>query len=81
MDDRADEDAHLPALDILIAEGAHFPYAQAGRVHEGDHGLLLDAGHGGLQVRIVKATLEQKWRLVKRLQYLLPNSLYAKAVS
>ena len=31
-----------------------------------------------LQVRIVKATLEQKWRLVKRLQYLITNSFYAK---
>ena len=26
-----------------------------------------------LQIRIVKATLEQKWKLVKRLQYLLTN--------
>ena len=34
-----------------------------------------------LQVRIVKATLEQKWRLVKRLQYLLTNSFYAKALA
>ena len=30
-----------------------------------------------LQIRIVKATLEQKWRLVKRLQYLTTNSFYA----
>ena len=34
-----------------------------------------------LQVRIVKATLEQKWRLVKRLQYLMTNSFYAKALA
>ena len=34
-----------------------------------------------LQIRIVKATLEQKWRLVKRLQYLMTNSLYAKAIA
>ena len=26
-----------------------------------------------LQIRIVKATLEQKWRLVKRLQYLMTS--------
>lgn len=32
-------------------------------------------------MRIVKATLEQKWRLVKRLQYLMTNSFYAKAVA
>lgn len=34
-----------------------------------------------LQIRIVKATLEQKWRLVKRLQYLITNSFYAKAIA
>ena len=34
-----------------------------------------------LQIRIVKATLEQKWRLVKRLQYLMTNSFYAKAIA
>ena len=34
-----------------------------------------------LQVRIVKAVLEQKWRLVKRLQYLTVNSFYAKALA
>lgn len=28
-----------------------------------------------LQIRIVKATLEQKWRLVKRLQYLMRNPI------
>ena len=34
-----------------------------------------------LQIRIVKATLEQKLRLVKRLQYLITNSFYAKALA
>lgn len=34
-----------------------------------------------LQIRIVKATLEKKWRLVKRLQYLMTNSFYAKALA
>ena len=34
-----------------------------------------------LQIRIVKATLEQKWRLVKRLQYLVTHSFYAKALA
>ncbi len=34
-----------------------------------------------LQIRIVKATLENKWRLIKRLQYLLTRSFYAKAIA
>lgn len=34
-----------------------------------------------LQVRIVKAVLKKKWRLVKRLQKLLTNSFYAKALA
>lgn len=34
-----------------------------------------------LQIRIVKATLENKWRLVKRLQYLITHSFYAKAIA
>ncbi len=34
-----------------------------------------------LQVRIVKAVQENKWRLVKRLQKLLCNSFYAKALA
>lgn len=34
-----------------------------------------------LQVRIVKAVQENKWRLVKRLQKLLCNSFYAKALT
>ena len=34
-----------------------------------------------LQVRIVKATQEKKWNTVKRLQYLLSHSYYAKALA
>lgn len=34
-----------------------------------------------LQVRIVKAVQTDKWRLVKRLQKLITNSFYAKALS
>jgi RNA-directed DNA polymerase len=34
-----------------------------------------------LQLRIAKATLENKWRLIKRLQYLLTHSFYAKAIA
>lgn len=34
-----------------------------------------------LQVRIVKATQEKKWNAVKRLQYLLTHSFYAKALA
>ncbi len=34
-----------------------------------------------LQLRIVKATQQKKWRLVKRLQYLITHSFYAKALS
>lgn len=34
-----------------------------------------------LQVRIVKATEAKKWNLVKRLQYLLTHSFYAKALA
>lgn len=35
----------------------------------------------GLQVRIAKATQEKKWNTVKRLQYLLTHSYYAKALA
>ena len=35
----------------------------------------------GLQVRIVKATKAKNWNLVKRLQYLLTHSFYAKALA
>ena len=34
-----------------------------------------------LQVRIVKATQEKKWNTVKRLQYLLTHSFYAKTLA
>ena len=34
-----------------------------------------------LQVRIVKATQEKKWNAVKRFQYLLTHSFYAKALA
>ena len=34
-----------------------------------------------LQTRITKAVKQQKWQLVKRLQYLLTHSLYAKALA
>lgn len=34
-----------------------------------------------IQVRIVKAVKEKKWNLVKRLQYLLTHSFYAKALA
>jgi RNA-directed DNA polymerase len=34
-----------------------------------------------LQVRIVKVTKAKKWNLVKRLQYLLTHSFYAKAIA
>lgn len=34
-----------------------------------------------LQIRIVKDVKENKWRLVKRLQYLITHSFYGKAVA
>ena len=34
-----------------------------------------------LQVRIAKATKEGKWNLIKRLQFLLTHSFYAKALA
>lgn len=34
-----------------------------------------------LQTRIVKATRKRKWRLVKRLQYLIMKSFYARAIA
>src|SRR5665648_1195502 len=34
-----------------------------------------------LQTRITKAVLEGKWQLVKRLQYLLVHSFYAKVLA
>ena len=35
----------------------------------------------GLQVRIAKATINKKWNDVKRLQYLLTHSYYAKLLA
>lgn len=40
-----------------------------------------EASINGLQVRIAKATKEGKWNLVKRLQYLLTHSFFAKALA
>ncbi len=40
-----------------------------------------EASINRLQVRIAKATKEGKWNLVKRLQYLLTHSFYAKALA
>lgn len=40
-----------------------------------------EASINGLQIRIAKATKERKWNLVKRLQYLLTHSFYAKALA
>ncbi len=34
-----------------------------------------------LQIRIVKAVQENKWRLVRRLQYLITHSFYGKALA
>lgn len=34
-----------------------------------------------LQIRLVKATKKGKWNLVKRLQYLLTHSFFAKAIT
>lgn len=40
-----------------------------------------EAGVSRLQARIAKATQEKKWNTVKRLQYLLSHSYYAKALA
>ena len=40
-----------------------------------------EASINGLQVRIAKATKDGRWNLVKRLQYLLTHSFYAKALA
>jgi len=40
-----------------------------------------EASINRLQVRIAKATKERKWNLVKRLQYLLTHSFYAKVLA
>ena len=46
----ADEDAYPAAGDVLIAQGANLAYAQARGIHEGHHGFLLEARHGGDEV-------------------------------
>ena len=43
----SDMDPHVFPLDILISEAAKFADTESGGVHDGAHGLLLDAGHGG----------------------------------
>ena len=40
-------DTHVFSVNILIAQAAHFPDAQAGGIHERAHSPGLDAGHGG----------------------------------
>lgn len=40
-------DAHVFTLNVFIAETADFTDAQAGGIHEGDHGLLLEVRDGG----------------------------------
>ena len=40
-------DAHVFSVNILIAQAAHFPDAQAGGIHECAHSPGVDAGHGG----------------------------------
>lgn len=40
-----------------------------------------EASINGLQIRIAKATKEGRWNPVKRLQYLLTHSFYAKALA
>ena len=40
-------DTHVFSVNILIAQAAHFPDAQAGGIHERAHSLRLDVGHGG----------------------------------
>ena len=42
-----DVDAHIGAGDILITEGADLADAQAGGIHEGDHGFLFEVWHSG----------------------------------
>ena len=37
-----DVDAHIGAGDILITEGADLADAQAGGIHESDHGFLFE---------------------------------------
>lgn len=43
--------------------------------------IIAESYVNRLQVRIVKAVQKDKWRLVKRLQKLVTNSFYAKAIA
>ena len=43
--------------------------------------IIAESYVNRLQVRIVKAVQKDKWRLVKRLQKLITNSFYAKAIA
>lgn len=42
-----DMEAHIFTLHIFIAQPAQFPDAQAGGIHDGGHGFLLQVRHGG----------------------------------
>ena len=42
-----DVDTHVFPLDILIPKGTDLTDTQAGRIHEGDHSLLLQVGDRG----------------------------------
>lgn len=41
-----DMDTHMGAADIVIAQMADFPNAQAGGIQKGCHGFLFEIGHG-----------------------------------
>ena len=43
--------------------------------------IIAESYVNRLQVRIVKAVQKGRWRLVKRLQKLITNSFYAKAIA
>ncbi|HJD35846.1 MAG TPA: reverse transcriptase N-terminal domain-containing protein [Candidatus Blautia ornithocaccae] len=43
--------------------------------------IIAESYVNRLQVRIVKAVQKDKWRLAKRLQKLITNSFYAKAIA
>ena len=48
-----DVDPHIGTVDILITEMADFADAQAGRIHDGYHGFLLDVRDGGNEVESI----------------------------
>lgn len=43
----ADMDTHIFTFDVFVTETADFTDTQAGRIHECDHSLLLEARYGG----------------------------------